>query len=88
MSEYYFINRTINDTDMSVKSQDIDHSFLESIQSIQKEYSTKTKLVVINERDKIIFARYNSYIMLPWFVLSDILNEFDEEKIKILVNCR
>jgi hypothetical protein len=40
---------------------------------------------MINEKDKIIFARYNSYIMLPWFTISDILNELDEDKIKNLV---
>jgi len=41
---------------------------------------------MINEKNKIIFARYNSYIMLPWFSISNILNEFDEDKIKNLVN--
>lgn len=36
---------------------------------------------VIDEKQQMIFARYKNYIMVPWFVLSMILNEIDEDKI-------
>jgi len=77
-----FFNRTIPETKTSVKNQEDDHR---STESFQIKYPSLTKVVSINENNKIIFARYNSYIMLPWFTISCILNEFDEEKIKDLV---
>jgi hypothetical protein len=61
-----------------------------SVESFQTKCSLQnrilTKIFMINEYDKIIFARYNSYIMLPWFTISNILSELDEEKIKNFVN--
>lgn len=40
---------------------------------------------MINDVEQIIFAKYNSYIMLPWFTIANLLNEYDENKIKDLV---
>jgi hypothetical protein len=61
-----------------------------SVESYQTKCSLQssilTKIVMINKYDKMIFARYNSYIMLPWFTISNILNILDEEKIKNFVN--
>jgi hypothetical protein len=81
----FFYNRTVRETETFVKSQEDDHRSITSNESFQTKYLSLTKVVMINEKDKIIFAKYNSYIMLPWFTISSILNELDEEKIKILV---
>jgi len=81
----FFNNRTVRETETFVKSQEDDHRSITSNESFQTKYSSLTKVVMINEKDKIIFAKYNSYIMLPWFTISSILNELDQEKIKILV---
>lgn len=43
------------------------------------------KMFKIGENEQLIFARYKNYIMIPWFVLSTILNEANEEKIENLV---
>ncbi len=71
------------------KKEDNDQRSSASIVSDQTKYSLEyrslTKLVMINEYDKIIFVRYNSYVMLPWFTISNILNRIDEEKIKQIV---
>jgi hypothetical protein len=71
------------------KKEDNDQRSSASIVSDQTKYSLEyrslTKLVMINEHDKIIFVRYNSYVMLPWFTISNILNRIDEEKIKQIV---
>ncbi len=81
----FFYNRTVRETETFVKSQEDDHRSITSNESFQTKYLSLTKVVMINEKDKIIFAKYNSYIMLPWFTISSILNELDQEKIKILV---
>ncbi len=73
--------RTIHETE----SQEDDHRSTTSNESSQIKSVSLTKLVIVNEKDKIIFARYNNYIMLPWFTLSNILNELNEEKIKNIV---
>lgn len=87
MSECHIftVNRTA-ETNTSIKSQDDKHSSAESSQSLPIKSLSRTKSVLIEGRDKITFAKYNSYIMIPWFVLSDILNELNEEKIKALVS--
>ncbi|CAF0973462.1 unnamed protein product [Rotaria sp. Silwood1] len=82
---YWKAGEIMHDTNTSTKSQDDDHPSIESTESSQTKSLSLTKVVLINETDKLIFARYNSYIMLPWFIISDILHELDEEKIKILV---
>jgi len=76
------LNRTINEKE----SEENDHRSTTSNESLQIKSPSLTKIVMINEKDKIIFARYNSYIMLPWFSISDILNQLNEDKIKNLVN--
>ncbi|CAF1024937.1 unnamed protein product [Rotaria sordida] len=83
---YWKAGETMHETDTFVKSQDDDHPSAESTESFQTKSLPLTKVVVINEKDKIIFVRFNSYIMLPLFIISDILHELDEEKIKILAN--
>jgi len=79
----------MRETEICVKKEDNDHRSSVSVESFQTKCSlpssTLTKVVMINEYDKIIFARYNSYIMLPWFTISNILNELNEEKIKNFV---
>jgi len=67
------------------KSQEEDHRSTKSNESFQTKQISLTKVVKINEKDELIFVKYNSYIMLPWFTLSSILNEPDEEKLKNLV---
>ena len=44
-----------------------------------------TKVIIIDETDRMIFARFNSYIMIPWFTISQILHILDEEKIRTIV---
>ncbi|CAF4101145.1 unnamed protein product, partial [Rotaria sordida] len=83
---YWKAGETMHETDTFVKNQDDDHPSAESTESFQTKSLSLTKVVVINEKDKIIFVRFNSYIMLPLFIISDILHELDEEKIKILAN--
>jgi hypothetical protein len=60
-----------------------------SVESFQSKCSLEnqslTKVVMINKCDKMIFARYNSYIMIPWFTISNILHGLNEEKIKHFV---
>jgi hypothetical protein len=79
----------MRETENSVKKEDNDQRSSVSIESYQTKYSSQytslTKIVMINEYDKMIFVRYNSYIMLPWFTISNILNGIDEEKIKKIV---
>ena len=84
--KYSFFRRTIRETESLIKNAEDDHRSTTSTESFQAKYPSLTKVVMINEKDKIIFAKYNSYIMLPWFTISAILNELNEEKIKILVN--
>ncbi|CAF3308520.1 unnamed protein product [Rotaria socialis] len=83
---YWKAGETASEKDTSIKSQDDQHRSEASTEPFQTKSSFLTKLVLIDEKNKIIFARYNSYIMVPWFILSDILKELDEEKIKILAN--
>jgi len=79
----------MRETENSVKKEDNDQRSSVSIESYQTKYSSQytslTKIVIINEYDKMIFVRYNSYIMLPWFTISNLLNGLDEEKIKKIV---
>lgn len=83
---FCFIIRAAPEKDASIKSQDGQYPSETSTKPFQIKYSFLTKLVLIDEKEKIIFARYNSYIMVPWFIVCDILKELDEGKIKILVN--
>ncbi|CAF4015513.1 unnamed protein product, partial [Rotaria sp. Silwood2] len=83
---YWKAGETMHQTDTSVKIQNDDHPSAESTEAFQTKPLSLIKVVLINEKDKLIFARYNSYMMLPWFVISNILNELDEDKIKILAN--
>ncbi|CAF0788165.1 unnamed protein product [Adineta steineri] len=83
---YWKAGETTSETKTSIKNQADDHRSTTSNESFQTKYSPLTKLVIINETEKLIFARYKSYIMIPWFSISYILNEFDEEKIKALAN--
>lgn len=58
--------------------------------SVESYHSTEvemilTKVITINEIDRMIFARFNSYIMIPWFTISQILHVVDEEKIRTIV---
>ena len=80
----------MRETETSVKQSNNEHRTLVSAELLQTKYPSKntsfTKTIMINEYEKLIFVRYNSYIMLPWFTISDILDELDEEKIKNLVN--
>ena len=68
------MNRTIRETEKTTSNE-----------SDRTKQISLIKVVKINENDQIIFAKCDSYIMLPWFTLSSILNELDEEKIKNLV---
>ncbi|CAF2121029.1 unnamed protein product, partial [Rotaria magnacalcarata] len=77
---------TASEKDTSIKSPEDQHRSEASTEPFQTKSSFLTKLVLIDEKNKIIFARYNSYIMVPWFIVSDILKELDEDKIKILAN--
>jgi hypothetical protein len=74
------LNRTTRESETCIENQ------VDQYRSSASPECFQTKVVMINENDKIIFARYNSYIMLPWFTISDILNGLDEEEIKVLVN--
>ena len=56
----------------------------ESSHSTEEE-NLLTKVFTINDNERIVFARFNSYIMLPWFTISEILNVSDEEKIRSIV---
>ncbi len=80
----------MRETENCIKKEETDHRSSVSVESFQTKYSSQyttfVKVVMINEYDKIIFARYNSYIMLPWFTISNILHGLDEEKIKKFVN--
>ncbi len=82
---HQFFDRTVHETVTSGKSQEDEYRSTTSNESSPTKHVSLTKVVVINEKDPIIFARYNAYIMLPSFTISNILNELDEEKIKILV---
>jgi len=80
----------MRETEICTKKENNDHRSSVSVESYQTKCSLQssilTKVVMINKYDKMIFARYNSYIMLPWFTISNILNILDEEKIKNIVN--
>jgi len=86
LSFCFFSSRVMREKEICIKK---DRSSV-SVESFQTKCSLKntilTKIFIINEYDKIIFARYNSYIMLPWFTIANILSELDEEKIKNFVN--
>ena len=83
---FYYYCRAMQEAENSEKKEDNDQRSSASIVSDQTKYSLEyrsyAKLVMINEYDKIIFVRYNSYVMIPWFTISNILNQLDEEKIK------
>lgn len=70
----------------SIKQSNDDHRAADSVDLFQINYSSKntslTKVVMINKYEKLIFARYNSHIVLPWFTISDLLHELNEEKTK------
>lgn len=53
---------------------------------IPKESLSWTKFIQINRDEKIVFARYKNYIMLPWLSISDLLKESNEEQIEKLAN--
>lgn len=61
-----------------------------SSDSYQTKYSLSdlplTKVVMINSYEKLVFARYNSYTMIPGFTISNLLNNLDEDKIKRFVS--
>ncbi|UJR23822.1 hypothetical protein I4U23_026798 [Adineta vaga] len=86
MALYWKAEVTISEPEVSIKKRDDDRQSNASTASSQTKYSSLIRVIFINEKDKIIFARYKSYIMLPWFTLSTILNEANEEKIKSLAN--
>ena len=69
-----------------MRSPEEDYRSTTSNESYQTKQPLLTKVVRINDKDQIIFVRYNAYIVLPWFTISLILNELDEEKIKNLVS--
>jgi hypothetical protein len=78
--------RAMRETENSVKKEDNSSVSIASDHTkYSPQYTSLTKIVMINEYDKMIFVRYNSYIMLPWFTISNILNRLDEEKIKHIV---
>jgi hypothetical protein len=72
-----------------VKKANDDHRSSVSVESFQTnsslQHTSLTKLVMINQYDKIVFARYNSYIMLPGFTILNILNGINEQKLKDFV---
>jgi len=84
---YWKAGEAMRETENGVKKEDRSSVSVESFQTkSSSQNSSLTKIVMINEYDKIIFARYNSYIMIPWFTISNILNGLNEEKIKKIAN--
>lgn len=88
LHKYFFIfyERTINDTEICVEKQHEDYHSLESIDIVPTTNTLLTKIFIFNEFDKLIFARLNSYIMLPWFTIANILRQINEDKIKEMVS--
>ncbi|CAF4120036.1 unnamed protein product [Rotaria socialis] len=83
---YWKAGETMREAESCVKKQDGDYRSSESIELFSTKYTSIIKVVMINEYDKFIFARYNSYIMLPSFTISNILHGINEEQIKNLAN--
>ncbi|CAF4564912.1 unnamed protein product, partial [Rotaria sp. Silwood2] len=83
---YWKAGEVMREAETCVKKQDDDRQSSVSTELFQTKFASLIKVVMINEYDKIIFARYNSYIMLPWFTISNILRGFNEEKIKNFAN--
>ena len=70
--------RTIDEKESLVRSREEDDRCATKQPSL-------IKVVRINDKDQLIFVRYNAYVVLPWFTISLILTELDEEKLKNLV---
>ncbi|CAF0758607.1 unnamed protein product [Rotaria sp. Silwood1] len=83
---YWNAGEAMRETETCVKKQNDDHQLSGSTELFQTKSISLIKVVMINEYDKLIFARYNSYIMLPWFTISNVLPEYNEEKIKNFAN--
>ncbi|CAF1074951.1 unnamed protein product [Rotaria sordida] len=83
---YWKAGEAMHETETCVKKQDDDHRSSVSSELYRTKSTSLIKVVMINEYDKLIFVRYNSYIMLPWFTISNILHRFNEEKIKNFAN--
>ncbi|CAF5110546.1 unnamed protein product, partial [Rotaria sp. Silwood1] len=83
---YWKAGEAMRETETCVKKQNDDHRLSGSTELFQTKSISLIKVVMINEYNKLIFARYNSYIMLPWFTISNVLPEYNEEKIKNFAN--
>ncbi|CAF3752683.1 unnamed protein product [Adineta steineri] len=87
---YWKAGETMRETENDIKKHLDDHRSSVSAESFQTKYSLSnislTKVIMINKYDTIVFARYNTYIMLPCFTISHLLNGLNEEKIKNIAN--
>ncbi|CAF0827946.1 unnamed protein product [Adineta ricciae] len=87
---YWKAGETMRENEICAKPIHTDLHSSVSSDSFQTKYSLSnlplTKVVMINSHEQLIFARYNSYIMIPGFTISNLLNELDEEKIKRFAN--
>jgi hypothetical protein len=68
-----------------VEKINTDHRSSTSTESLSLESLPLSKIVRINPQTQLVFARYNSYIMLPWFTISSIIPDLDALKIQTWV---
>ncbi|UJR25019.1 hypothetical protein I4U23_006380 [Adineta vaga] len=90
MALYWKAGEVMHEKESCTKKLHNDQRSSVSDDSFQTKYSLPDlpliKVVMLNSYEKIVFARYNSYIMLPWFTISNILHGLDEENIKQFIN--
>ena len=75
----------MQEAETHVEKINTDERSLASTESLSLESLPLSKSVRINPQTQLIFARYNSYIMLPWFTISSIVPDLDAKKLQTLV---
>lgn len=77
--------RAMQETEVHVEKINTDQRSLASTESLSLESLPLSKIVRLNPQTQLVFARYNSYIMLPWFTISSIVPDLDAGKLQTLV---
>lgn len=84
-------NRLMRTKEINVKKSEVDQGrvksstpLLASLPETNKP-TLLVKAIPISTQTKMIFAKYHSYIMLPWFTISTFFGQMDDKMIKDLV---